>query len=110
MFGHRSIYHNGWRAVCPYPGPAFSESPIPLGTPIDEKKLRELDAKGWELYNLNEDYSETRNVADGNRDKLIEMIAMWYTEAGKYKVLTIDRRVTKRIAEHILQINEDRKT
>ncbi len=20
MFGHRSIYHNGWRAVCPYPG------------------------------------------------------------------------------------------
>ena len=21
MFGHRSIYHNGWRAVCPWPGP-----------------------------------------------------------------------------------------
>lgn len=21
MMGHRSLYHNGWRAVCPWPGP-----------------------------------------------------------------------------------------
>src|SRR5262249_22039643 len=83
MFGHRSLYHDAWRAVCPYPGPSFKESAVALGTPIDEKKLRELDSAGWELYNLNEDYSETTNVAGSNRDKLIEMIAMWYTEAGK---------------------------
>src|SRR4030095_9399825 len=80
----------------------------PFGMPIDEKKLRELDAKGWELYNLNEDYSETTNVADTNRDRLTEMIAMWYTEAGKYNVLPIDSRVTQRMADPRPQITKDR--
>src|SRR5262245_18721831 len=26
MFAHRSIYHDGWRAVCPFPGPSFTEA------------------------------------------------------------------------------------
>ena len=26
MFGHRSIYHDGWRAVCPWPGTSFKEA------------------------------------------------------------------------------------
>ena len=26
MFGHRSIYHEGWKAVCPFPGPNFVEA------------------------------------------------------------------------------------
>ena len=26
MFGHRAIYHDGWRAVCPWPGPTFTEA------------------------------------------------------------------------------------
>ena len=33
MLGHRSIYHDGWRAVCPWPGTSFSEGQ-PFGTPI----------------------------------------------------------------------------
>jgi arylsulfatase len=108
MFGHRSIYHDGWRAVCPYPGPSFQESPVPLGTPIDEKKLRELDAKGWELYHIDEDYSETKNLAETNRDKLIEMIALWYVEAGKYNVLPIDSRLTLRFADERPEMAKDR--
>ena len=94
MFGHRSIYHNGWRAVCPYPGPSFAESSVELGTPITEDKLRELDAKHWELYHVEEDPAETKNLAEKERSRLIEMIAMWYVEAGKYKVLPIDSRLT----------------
>ncbi|HEY6307016.1 MAG TPA: arylsulfatase [Candidatus Angelobacter sp.] len=109
MFGHRSIYHNGWRAVCPYPGPSFKESPVQLGTPIDEKKLRELDAKGWELYHVDEDFAETKNLADKHRDKLIEMIALWYVEAGKYDVLPIDSRLTLRFADERPAIAKDRK-
>jgi arylsulfatase A-like enzyme len=109
MLGHRSIYHNGWRAVCPYPGPSFQESTVALGAPIDEKKLRELDAKSWELYHVDEDYAETRNLAETNRDKLIEMIAMWYVEAGKYDVLPIDSRTTQRMADERPQITKDRK-
>ena len=26
MMGHRSIYHDGWRAVCPWPGTSFKEA------------------------------------------------------------------------------------
>src|SRR5437868_7968108 len=76
MFGHRSIYHDGWRAVCPVPGPSFAEAKLGFGElEITEDKLRELDARGWELYNVDEDFAETKNLAAQHRDKLIEMIA-----------------------------------
>jgi len=105
MFGHRSLYHDGWRAVCPVPGPSFAEAGMGLGDMvITEDKLRELDAKGWELYHVDEDFAETRNLAAEHRDKLIEMIALWYVEAGKYKVLPIDARGTARLVEERPQI------
>jgi hypothetical protein len=109
MFGHRSLYHDGWRAVCPWPGTSFSESGLTFGAPIDHNKLTELDAKGWELYNLHEDFAETRNLADKERDRLIAMIGMWYVEAGKYNVLPIDSRGTLRFADPRPQIAVDRK-
>ena len=109
MFGHRSLYHDGWRAVCPWPGPSFSESGLTFGAPIDYRKLTELDAKGWELYNLNEDFAETNNLAEKERDRLIAMIGMWYVEAGKYNVLPIDSRGTARLADERPQIAVNRK-
>ncbi len=99
MFGHRSLYHDGWRAVCPWPGTSFVESGLGFGAPIDHDKLTELDAHGWELYNLREDYAETTDLAAKERDRLIAMIAMWYVEAGKYNVLPIDSRGTQRFAD-----------
>ena len=98
MIGHRSIYHDGWRAVCPWPGTSFKEAGLPFGAPIDKDKLTELDAKGWELYHIEKDFAENHNVAAENRAKLIEMIATWYVEAGKYNVLPIDSRGQLRAA------------
>lgn len=115
MMSHRSIYHddgqNRWRAVCPIPGPSFAEAKMGFGEfALTEEKLRELDAKGWELYNLNNDPAETKNLADTHRDVLIEMIALWYAEAGKYKVFPLDSRGTARFAEQRPQLAEDRKS
>ena len=105
MMGHRAIYHDGWRAVCPVPGPSFTEAGMGFGEMvITEEKLRELDAKGWELYHVAEDFSETKNLAAEHRDKLIEMIALWYVEAGKYDVLPIDARGTARLVDERPQI------
>ncbi|NUP12625.1 MAG: sulfatase-like hydrolase/transferase [Polyangiaceae bacterium] len=110
MMGHRSIYHDGWRAVCPVPGPSFTEAGKGFGElVVTEEKLRELDATGWELYHVAKDFSETRNVAAQNRPKLIEMIALWYVEAGKHDVLPIDSRGTARLAEERPQLSKDRK-
>lgn len=108
MFGHRSLYHVGWRAVCPWPGTSFTESGQFFGAPISYEKLIELDARGWELYNLKEDFAETNNLADSERERLIAMIGMWYVEAGKYNVLPIDGRGTQRFAEERPQIAVDR--
>ena len=71
MIGHRSIYHDGWRAVCPWPGPSFAEAGKGFGEPISAETLAELDATGWELYHVAEDPAENHNLADEHRDRLI---------------------------------------
>jgi arylsulfatase A-like enzyme len=50
MLGHRAIYHDGWRAVCPWPGPSFTEAGVGFGQPISAQTLSELDGGKWELY------------------------------------------------------------
>jgi arylsulfatase len=110
MMGHRSIYHNGWKAVCPWPGPSFTEAGAFFGVPIPAEKLTELDANHWELYHVAEDFAENHNVAGENRDRLIEMIAQWYVEAGKYNVLPVDGRGMERLLEERPQIAVDRTT
>ncbi len=121
MLGHRAIYYDGWRAVCPWPGTSFIESGRAFGTPISAAELTDLDAKSWELYHVAEDFAENYNLADENLDsmvgalkkwlkegrdvrgevraKLIEMIGQWYVEAGKYNVLPVDGRGQQRFAE-----------
>jgi arylsulfatase len=130
MMGHRSIYHDGWRAVCPWPGPSFTEAGAFFGEPIPAEKLTELDAEHWELYHVAEDFAENHNLAEMNVDaaigalgawlkegrdvagevkaKLIEMVSTWYVEAGKYNVLPVDGRGTARFAEQRPQIATDR--
>jgi arylsulfatase len=111
MFAHRSIYHDGWRAVCPFPGASFAEAGVGFGMlELTEDKLRELDAHGWELYHVDVDPTETNNLADSERPRLIEMIALWYNEAGKFNVLPLDSRGTMRFADPRPQISANRDT
>ena len=110
MMGHRSLYYDGWRAVCPWPGPSFAESGKFFGEPIPAEMLTDLDAKHWELYHVAEDFAENHNVAAENRERLIAMVGTWYVEAGRYKVLPVDGRGTQRIQELRPQIAEDRTT
>jgi arylsulfatase A-like enzyme len=108
MLGHRSIYHDGWRAVCPWPGTSFTESGRQFGTPIPDELLTELDATAWELYYVADDVTENHDLSDENRPRLIEMIAQWYVEAGKYNVLPVDGRGQQRLAEERPQIAPER--
>ena len=90
MFGHRAIDHDGWRAVCPWPGPSFAEAGSRSARRSPRRRSADLDAHHWELYHVAEDFAETRDLAAEHREKLIEMIAQWYVEAGRYGVLPID--------------------
>jgi arylsulfatase A-like enzyme len=100
MLGTRAIDHDGWRAVCPWPGPSFAEAAQKgrkLGDVITSTTLLELDTTGWELYHVAQDPTESTNLAGEHRDKLIELITLWYVEAGKYNVLPIDGSLAARL-------------
>jgi arylsulfatase len=99
MLCHRSIYHDGWWAVCPWPSPSFAEAGTGFGNPISAEKLTELDETKWELYHVAEDFAENHVVSADNRGRLIEMIAQWYVEAGKYNVLPINGRGSQRVMD-----------
>jgi arylsulfatase len=97
MFGHRAIDHDGWRAVCPWPGPSFAEAGRAFGAPISAATLTDLDAHHWELYRVAEDPAENHDLAAQHPDKLIELISLWYVEAGKFNVLPLDGSALERL-------------
>jgi arylsulfatase A-like enzyme len=101
MFGHRSIYHDGWRAVCPWPAANFTEAAKlgrRFGTPITPEILDELDRSGWELYDMAGDPTESVDVAAEHPDVVRDLIARWWAEAERYKVLPIDGSAQTRLA------------
>jgi arylsulfatase len=111
MFGTRAIYHDGWRAVCGFPGPSYAEGAEKgrnLGDEITPEILDDLDANGWELYHVAEDPAECHNLADQRPEKLQEMIARWYVEAGKYKVLPLDGSLMQRFAAERPRLTQSR--
>jgi arylsulfatase A-like enzyme len=100
MFGHRAIDHDGWRAVCPWPGPDFTTAATKgraFGSPITPEVLDELETEGWELYRISDDPTESHDVAAEHPEKLRELVALWWVEAGKYQVLPIDGDVRSRL-------------
>ena len=52
--------------------------------------MPDVNAYKWELYNLNEDYSQYNDLAAKMPDKLKEMQALFLQEASKYNVLPLD--------------------
>lgn len=74
MFGHRAIWHQGWKAVCYHePGADYDTEP-------------------WELYHADVDASEAHDLAAQEPDRLQHLIALWWTEARANGVLPLDDR------------------
>jgi len=82
MLGTRAIYHDGWKAVARHG--ALSGK----GNFMQDK---------WELYNIAKDRTELNDLAETNRDKLMEMVAIWFAEAGRNNVLPLDDRSAREI-------------
>jgi arylsulfatase len=84
IFGNRAIYSEGWVAATVHKAPWEAAPRRPLADDI------------WELYNVDEDFSETNDLAKSNPAKLKEMQALFMKEAALYRVLPIDDRVIER--------------
>ena len=107
MFATRAIDHEGWRAVCGFPGPSYAEGAargLRLGDEITPELLDNLDANGWELYHVAKDPAEVHNLAAEMPEKRAEMIARWYVEAGKYKVMPLDGTLFIRVVAERPQV------
>ncbi|NOT12512.1 MAG: arylsulfatase [Methylococcaceae bacterium] len=84
MFGNRAIYHEGWFAGTVHR--------LPWVTKPDHALVDDV----WELYNVNDDFSQANNLVDKNPEKLAELQKRFMDEALKYNVLPIDDRSIER--------------
>ena len=82
MFGHRGLWHEGWKAV------AFHRP----GTSFDDDR--------WELYHLDDDFSEIDDRAEAEPERLAAMVERWWDEARTNQVLPLDDRFGERFAEN----------
>jgi arylsulfatase len=92
MFGTRAIYDHGWVAAAPSPVAPweFATKKAP-GNP--------MTAFQWELYNVDEDWTENRDLAQKNPDKLHELQQLFVNEAKKYNVFPLDDSVAARLLQ-----------
>ena len=111
MLGTRAIDHDGWRAVCGWPGPSITEGAEKgrhLFDQITPEILEVLDAEEWMLFNIAEDPAEAHDLADEHPEKLRELIDLWWVEAEKYNVLPIDATFHQRAMVERPQANKPR--
>jgi len=86
MLGNRAIWYKGWKAVT-YHG----------RLPWESGSKWTFDEDKWELYNVEEDFSECHDLGDKNPQKLRALVEMWWAEAGKYNMLPLDDRTQERL-------------
>jgi hypothetical protein len=79
MFVNRGIYHKGWTAVTRHSIP-WKAMPMPA-----------LDDDVWELYGP-DDWTQARNLAAEQPEKLRDLQRLFIIEATKYDVLPLDDR------------------
>jgi arylsulfatase len=89
MFGNRGIYHEGWMACTRHSTP-WIMAPLP---PLTDDV--------WELYHVDEDFSQAEDLAAKHPRKLAELQAVFLDEAVRNHVLPIDDRRVERFVPSI---------
>jgi arylsulfatase len=85
IFGNRAMYKDGWIACSRLDRSPWRVDPAQLkkfgpGSGWDPEKDK------WELYNLDEDFSEANDLAAKHPEKLAELKKLFWEEAEKYHV------------------------
>jgi arylsulfatase A-like enzyme/uncharacterized membrane protein len=87
VLGARGIYKDGWWA-----GTRLDKLPWDM-SPATMKRFApgvyDPEKDVWELYNLNEDFSQAKNLAAENPAKLKELVDTWWQEAERNRVLPL---------------------
>src|SRR5262249_41025510 len=78
MLGTRAIWHQGWKASAISPA-------VPEGRP-------NFSTQRWELFDTENDPSECHDLAAEEPQKLQELVALWWAEAGRYNAFPLETR------------------
>jgi arylsulfatase A-like enzyme len=78
MLGTRAIWHQGWKAATAVPA-----APDSWG---------DFHRQRWEVFDTEKDPSECHDLAQENPEKLQELVALWWTEAGAHQALPLESR------------------
>jgi arylsulfatase A-like enzyme len=90
LVSNRGMYQNGWMAS--------SLAYLPWAatrTGYDPDKAK------WELYKIDQDFSQADDLATKNPEKLKELVDLWWAEAVRHDVLPLDWRSVERLSEQI---------
>jgi arylsulfatase A-like enzyme len=85
MLGNRALYHDGWVAGC-----------LHGRLPWETAGGASFDDDTWELYNIEEDFSQSEDLAAQEPEKLRELQDRFLAEAAKFNVLPLDDRFAQR--------------
>jgi arylsulfatase A-like enzyme len=99
LFGNRAIYKDGWKAVTIHAN----------RMPWDLNRTSPFENDVWELYNLNEDFSEAVNLAAKHPAKLKALKARWEELAWENNVYPLYDDMIQRIAKQQGRLFGDRK-
>lgn len=86
MLGNQGMYHDGWM-ISAIRGVPWASEPEP----------GDLVNMPWELYHVEEDFSQANDLAKKNPEKLDELVKLFFAEAARYDVLPLDDRKTERL-------------
>jgi arylsulfatase A-like enzyme/uncharacterized membrane protein len=89
MFASRALYKDGWWAASRpdrLPWDLSPETLAAFGPDADWDPDRDV---GWELYDLRNDFSQAKDLAAENPDKVRELQELWWQEAERNRVLPL---------------------
>lgn len=85
--GNRGIYADGWWAG------------VLEGLPWEPTKKLDLEASRWELYHLEQDFTQARDLATEQPQKLREMKELFMAEARRNQVLPLDTATNEKMLD-----------
>jgi len=102
LVSNRGMYQNGWMAssMAYSPWEAF-------------RKGFDPNTAKWELYHVDQDFSQATDLAAQQPEKLRALIDLWWAEAARHNILPLDWRSVERLSEQFTgrpNLAADRKT
>jgi arylsulfatase len=84
MLGNRAIFHKGWTAVAKHKDPWLAST-------------HGLDDDVWELYNVEEDWTQSNDLAAKEPERLAHLQRLFLIQAARFNVLPMDIRSAERM-------------